>query len=143
MKPSRDHAPFLAITSELGLDPNLMPVSCPMRDSRGQQIGWGGAMGPAQFIPSTWVLYKSAISERTGSNPPNPWNPRDAFMASGLLLRDNGAAGSRENERKAAAKYFAGGNWNSTLGRTYANQVLAKVDAYQEQIDLLQSLAQR
>ncbi|HEY4497369.1 MAG TPA: hypothetical protein VJC20_01265, partial [Candidatus Paceibacterota bacterium] len=143
MKPARDHTPFLAITQELGLDPNQMPVSCPLRDSRGQRVGWGGAMGPAQFIPSTWVLYKSAISQFTGSVPPNPWNPRDAFMASALLLKDNGATGSRDNERKAAAKYFAGGNWNSTLGRTYANQVLAKVDIYQEQIDLLQSLAQR
>ena len=143
MKPSRDHAPFLAITQELGLDPNQMPVSCPMRDSRGQRVGWGGAMGPAQFIPSTWVLYKSAISKITGSVPPNPWNPRDAFVASALLLKDNGATGSRENERKAAAKYFAGGNWNSTLGRTYANQVFAKVDIYQEQIDLLESLAQQ
>lgn len=143
MKSSRDHAPFLAITQELGLDPNQMPVSCPLRDSRGQRVGWGGAMGPAQFIPSTWVLYKSAIANITGSQPPNPWNPRDAFVASALLLKDNGAVGSRENERKAAAKYFAGGNWNSTLGRTYANQVLAKVDVYQEQIDLLQSLAQR
>ena len=143
MKPSRDHAPFLAITQELGLDPNQMPVACPMRDSRGHRVGWGGAMGPAQFIPSTWVLYKSAISKLTGSVPPNPWNPRDAFVASALLLKDNGAVGSRENERRAAAKYFAGGNWNSTLGRTYANQVFAKVDIYQEQIDLLESLAQQ
>ena len=143
MKPSRDHAPHLQITRELGLDPNAMPVSCPMRDSSGSQVGWGGAMGPAQFIPSTWILYKDAISRITGNNPANPWTPRDAFTASGLLLRDNGAAGGRSAELKAAAKYFAGGNWDSYLGRSYANQVLAKVDKYQEQITFLKSLAQQ
>ncbi len=143
MKQSRDHAPYLQITQELGLDPNAMPVSCPMRDSSGGQVGWGGAMGPAQFIPSTWVLYKDAISRITGSAPANPWTPRDAFVASGLLLRDNGAVGGRDAEHKAAAKYFAGGNWNSYLGRSYANQVLAKVDRYQDQITFLKSLAQQ
>ncbi len=143
MKPSRDHAPYLQVTQELGLDPNAMPVSCPMRDSSGSQVGWGGAMGPAQFIPSTWVLYKDAVSRITGNNPANPWTPRDAFTASGLLLRDNGAVGGRSAELKAAAKYFAGGNWDSYLGRSYANQVLAKVDKYQEQVTFLKSLAQQ
>lgn len=143
MKPSRDHAPYLAVTQELGLDPSAMPVSCPMRDSKGNQVGWGGAMGPAQFIPSTWVLYKDAVSQITGNSPANPWTPRDAFVASGLLLRDNGAAGGKDAEFKAAAKYFAGGNWDSYLGRSYANQVLAKVNTYQEQITFLKSLAQQ
>lgn len=143
MKPSRDHAPYLAVTQELGLDPNAMPVSCPMRDSSGNKVGWGGAMGPAQFIPSTWILYKDAVSRITGNTPANPWTPRDAFVASGLLLRDNGAMGGRSAELKAAAKYFAGGNWDSYLGRSYANQVLAKVDKYQEQITFLKSLAQQ
>ena len=143
MKPARDHEPYLAITAELGLDPDKMPVSCPMRDSKKRRIGWGGAMGPAQFIPSTWVLYKDKIASLSGHRPPNPWDPQDAFIASGLLSKDNGAVGSRENERIAAAKYFAGGNWNSSLGRSYASQVLARVDTYQEQIDLLQSVAVR
>ncbi len=136
----RDHEPFKAVTAELGLDINGMPVSCPMRGADGKRVGWGGAMGPAQFIPSTWVLYKKQISAITGSNPPSPWQPKDAFVASGLLLKDNGAV---SDEKMAAAKYFAGSNWNSYLGRSYANQVLAKVDKYQEQITFLQSLAQR
>lgn len=143
MKPSRDHEPYLQVTKELGISPDTMPVSCPMRDSSGAQVGWGGAMGPAQFIPSTWILYKDAVSRITGNKPSNPWVPRDAFVASGLLLRDNGASGGRSAELKAAAKYFAGGNWDSYLGRSYANQVLAKVDTYQEQITFLKSLAQQ
>ncbi|PJE64455.1 MAG: hypothetical protein COU90_03340 [Candidatus Ryanbacteria bacterium CG10_big_fil_rev_8_21_14_0_10_43_42] len=137
MKPGRDDGPFLQVINELGLDPNQMPVSCPMRDSSGNRVGWGGAMGPAQFIPSTWVLYKDAVSRITGNTPANPWNPKDAFTASALLLRDNGAV---SNEFKAAARYFAGGNWDSYLGRSYANQVLAKVETYQDQIDILNSL---
>lgn len=140
MKASRDHQPFLDITRRLGLDPESMPVSCPMRNSRGERVGWGGAMGPAQFIPSTWVLFESRISAITGNTPPNPWNPKDAFVASGLLLKDNGAD---YDERKAAAKYFAGSNWNSYLGRSYASQVLAKVATYQDQLDILKKFARR
>src|SRR3989344_2288230 len=136
----RDHEPFKAVVAELGLDIGKMPVSCPMRGADGKRVGWGGAMGPAQFIPSTWVLYKKQISAITGANPPSPWQPKDAFVASALLLADNGAV---SDEKQAAAKYFAGSNWNSYLGRSYANQVLAKVDKYQEQIAFLQSLAQR
>lgn len=139
MKASRDHEPFLEITTRLGLDPESMPVSCPMRNSRGERVGWGGAMGPAQFIPSTWILFEQKITAITGNNPPSPWNPKDAFVASALLLRDNGAD---RDEHKAAAKYFAGSNWNSYLGRSYASQVLAKVETYQEQLDILKKFAQ-
>lgn len=138
MKALRDHDPFLNITKRLGLNPEAMPVSCPMRNSRGERVGWGGAMGPAQFIPSTWVLFENRISAITGNTPPNPWDPKDAFVASALLLKDNGAD---FNERKAAAKYFAGSNWNSYLGRSYASQVLAKVATYQEQLDILKKFA--
>lgn len=49
MKASRDVGPFLAITKKLGLDPLSTVVSCPIPSAG----GYGGAMGPAQFIPST------------------------------------------------------------------------------------------
>ena len=136
MKPSRDHAPYLDITSRLGLDPNLMPLSCPL------SVGWGGAMGPAQFIPSTWVLFENRIAKATGHNPPNPWDPEDAFMASAIYLGDLGAL-SIAGEHEAAARYFAGSNWNTSLGRRYASQVLAKVSTYQQQIDIIKGLASR
>lgn len=134
MKPSRDHAPYLDITSRLGLDPNMMPLSCPM------SVGYGGAMGPAQFIPSTWALYEKKIAAATGHNPPNPWTPEDAFMASAIYLSELGA-NTKAGEFTAAAKYFAGGNWNGSLGRTYANQVLAKVETYQEQFNIIKGIA--
>ena len=97
-------------------------------------------MGPAQFIPSTWLLFEGRIAKATGHNPPNPWDPEDAFMASAIYLSDLG--GDRKaGELEAAGRYFSGSNWNTTLGRTYASQVLAKVEIYQEQIDILKGIA--
>jgi membrane-bound lytic murein transglycosylase B len=133
MKPDRDIAPFLRITKALGFDPNTMPVSCPYNG------GYGGAMGPAQFIPSTWELFADQISDITGNRPANPWSPQDAFAAAGLLLSDNGAiAGNYSAERKAALKYYAGGNWSLAKNAFYGDQVMVKAARYQTTIDSLQ-----
>ena len=125
---------FLQITSEMGLDPDLMPVS------KKSWYGYcGGAMGPAQFMPITWQGYKKNIAKITGNNPPSPWDPKDAFMVPALLLRDNGAkAGNYKAEWTAAMKYLAGVNWNKKAYRFYGDDVLAIATKYQEQIDLLQ-----
>ena len=56
MAPNRDQPIFVYITKTLGLDPNTMPVS------RKPSYGWGGAMGPGQFIPSTWVCYGGFVN---------------------------------------------------------------------------------
>ena len=97
-------------------------------------------MGPAQFIPSTWVLYKDRIAKVTGENPPNPWNPRTAFFATALLMKDNGAdAGTRAAERLAALRYFAG--WKNARNPAYAfygEGVMEFRDKYQRQIDILE-----
>jgi peptidoglycan hydrolase CwlO-like protein len=61
MHPTRDRPLYLAITSTLGLDPDRMPVS-----KKGGASTYGGAMGPAQFIPSTWACYGGFINTRTG-----------------------------------------------------------------------------
>lgn len=133
MHPTRDQPVFLQITQELGLNPDLMPVS------KKAWYGWGGAMGPAQFIPSTWILYKDKIADITGSRPANPWNPRDAFFASAVLLKDNGGArGGRDAERLAALRYLAG--WKNATKPAYAfygNEVMDLTDKYQQQIDIL------
>ncbi len=60
MHPTRDRPLFKVITDTLGLDPNRMPVSAK------PGYGWGGAMGPAQFIPSTWACYGGYINVKTG-----------------------------------------------------------------------------
>lgn len=132
-KCAKQREAFVQITSELGLDPDAMPVS------KKQWYGYcGGAMGPAQFMPTTWLLYKNAIAKTTGHNPPNPWDPQDAFVASGLLLRDNGAAaGGYEAERRAALRYLAGGNWNKPAYSFYGDDVMDFAAEYQEQIDII------
>ncbi len=53
MHPTRDVPPFLSITSDFGLNAFKTAVSCPIAGAG----GYGGAMGPAQFIPSTWELF--------------------------------------------------------------------------------------
>lgn len=134
MKPDRDQAPFLQIVKGLGLDPEVVPLSC------AQPGGWGGAMGPAQFIPSTWLLYQSKVAQVTGNNPPNPWIPRDAFAASATYLAELGAnARVWTAERIAALKYYAGGNWNLAKNAFYGDGVMKIAADYQNLIDTLQN----
>ncbi len=134
MKAPRDTEPFLDITRRLGLDPDKMPVS------KKVWYGFGGAMGPAQFIPSTWVLYEERIAKAMGHNPPNPWEPGDAFMASAILLMDNGAdKGTLAAERLAALRYLAG--WTNAGKKAYAfygDDVMELAEKYQRQINILQ-----
>ena len=132
MKAPRDTVPFRAITEALGRDWSTTPVSCP------QGSGYGGAMGPAQFIPSTWMLYRERLSQLTGEATPDPWNARTAIFATALLMGDNGAdAGTRASERKAALKYFAGSNWSKPANAFYGDGVMELVDEIQGQIDIL------
>lgn len=133
MKPDRDQEPFVKITAELGLDPNTTPVSCPMRDAKGNQVGWGGAMGPAQFIPSTWMGYKDKVSALTGQAA-NPWDIRDAFVAAGIKLGNDGAK-TVDGEWVAAMRYFSGST--NTKYRFYGDNVVAQADKYQRDIDAL------
>lgn len=133
MHPTRDVPIFAEITAELGLNPDEMKVS------KKPWYGWGGAMGPAQFIPSTWVLYKERIANAVGQSPPNPWDARTAIFATGLLMMDNGAdAQTRAAERKAALKYLAGGNWNKPAYAFYGDDVMALADKFQKEIDVLE-----
>ncbi len=125
---------FLEITKELGMEATKTPVSCWMPlYSGGVPYGWGGAMGPAQFIPSTWNLYRAKVSAITGK-PANPWNVNDAFLAAGLLLRDNGAA---QNEFRAAMRYFSGSSWTKQE-EFYGRSVVARAEAYQKDIEILE-----
>ncbi|MCX6712575.1 MAG: lytic murein transglycosylase, partial [Candidatus Vogelbacteria bacterium] len=134
MKPERDIGPFEKICKALGIDPVGQPVSCPYRG------GYGGAMGPAQFIPSTWAGMASAVTAVTGNKPPNPWDPRDAFTASGLYLRDLGASAKTYSaERKAALRYYSGGNWSLAKNAFYGDEVMAIAAKYDKQIAILQN----
>ena len=169
MHPTRDRPVFVYVTRTLGLDPDRMPVS------KKPSYGWGGAMGPSQFIPSTWVCYGGLVNTNTGdcanasrslswdaywrgpweyrsdkdrirkltggSDASNPWTNEDAFMASAMLLADNGAAKKiRTAERLAALRYFAG--WTNAGKSAYAfygDAVMEFADFFQKQIDILGS----
>lgn len=94
---------FFEITGKLNLDPDKMPVS------RRPSYGCGGAMGPAQFIPTTWLLFESKTASLTGHNPPSPWNIEDAFTASAVFLAEAGARSqTRAGELQAARTYISG-----------------------------------
>lgn len=125
MHPRRDIHHFLNITQQLGRDPRQTLISCPMA------FGFGGAMGPAQFIPSTW-MNRLHILEPFIQGTPDPWNIRHAFLASALYLRD---LGGLQNERNAALRYFAGGNWNNPRFAFYGNQVVQRTNCLQTFID--------
>ncbi len=162
MHPTRDVPVYLAITRTLGLDPAAMRVS------KQPGYGWGGAMGPGQFIPSTWACYGGFINTTTGkcgkgsdgtyagpwvyqesrdivrsklgkNSPSDPWSNADAFMATALLMAENGAdAGTRAAERLAALRYFAGyANAGKSAYAFYGNGVMSHADYFQSQIDLL------
>ncbi|MEK7558293.1 MAG: hypothetical protein AAB507_00500 [Patescibacteria group bacterium] len=162
MHPTRDQPVFAKITLDLGFNPDTMPVS------KKAWYGWGGAMGPAQFIPSTWVCFAGYINtttgkcsknsdgswqgpweynvkldrigKRTGSSPPSPWEPKDAFMAAGLLLMDNGAdKKTYQAEFRAAMCYLAGcSNAKKASLQFYGRDVMEIAAKYQTQIDILQ-----
>jgi membrane-bound lytic murein transglycosylase B len=133
MKPDRDIQPFLTITGELGRNPDITPVSCPMKDKSGAQIGWGGAMGPAQFIPSTWMGYRGKVTAITG-HPADPWDIRDAFLAASIKLAADGGT-NKSGEWAAAMKYFCGST-NSAFS-FYGDNVVATAAKYQADIDQL------
>jgi peptidoglycan hydrolase CwlO-like protein len=126
MKPGANISNFISITSELGKDYKQTAVSCPM------SFGYGGAMGPGQFIPSTWVNYRDRVKATLG-HAANPWSISDAFMATALYVSDYGATSqTTAGEWKAAMIYFAG-----TVNKKYSfygNNVLAIAAGYADDI---------
>ncbi|MEI6042268.1 MAG: lytic murein transglycosylase [bacterium] len=132
MKLSRDVPPFLQIMKETGRDPYKTLVSCPIGNS-----GYGGAMGPSQFIPSTWMINRNRVASNVGKTYVDPWNPEDALMATAVYLSDLGAgAGGYTAERNAACRYYSGKICNSS-NQFYGNQVMGRVTTMQGNIDIL------
>lgn len=122
-----DQTAFVDIMKGLGRDTSSVPLSCPIVSAS----PWGGAMGPAQFIPSTWQLFKERIASIVGKFLPDPWDPKDAIVASAIYLGDLGAGSkSYSAEKKAACKYYGSGGSSCS----YGNQVMAKAQIIQEKM---------
>lgn len=141
MSPTRDVPVFTSLMSKLGRDPQATPVSCWIAMySGGSPTGWGGAMGPSQFIPSTWRLFEKRVESATGASAANPWNPYHAITAMAMYLQDLGAvAGNEASERNAACKYYSGRACStSSAGAGYGNAVMKKLYSMQADIDKLQ-----
>jgi len=96
---------LLKICQKYGYDPAEVPMSTAC------------ALGPAQFLPCTWVGYMGYA---------NPWDLNDAVMAMAKYLARNGATSG--NERGAVYAYNH--SWS------YVDKVLASAQAWQETIDV-------
>lgn len=130
-----DQTIYLDIVKKLGRDPDTTPLSCPIGN------GWGGAMGPSQFIPTTWKGYAGRVASALGVSAADPWNPQHAFMATAIYMSDLGAgAQTYTAEHTAALKYYAGGNWSLPQNQFYGNQVMGHAATFQENIDFLDEL---
>ena len=144
---------FLRIVEELGMDPNTTPVSCPITSDG----AYGGAMGPSQFMPTTWwdinngFGYKKRVGKVLGTSTPSPFRSLDAFTGTALYLSD-----AMERCQTAfysqfdvwsctAAKYYSG--LSNTTDRTllkhmrptysYGYKVASRAQAFQKDINLL------
>lgn len=141
---------FKVMADVLGFDINTQPVSCPL------SYGWGGAMGPSQFIPSTWALYGGYVNKGNDvfeydagkdtirqllsiDGPSNPFRNQDAFLATSLLMRDNGAAAGTFNaEWTAAIRYYSGWNGiNNPRNHFYGDQVMQRKARLETEIKTL------
>lgn len=131
---------FLEITKELGLDPNTTPVSCAVN---GGKVQWGGAMGPAQFMPATWSRYKERVEKllRPNEKPASPWRIKDAFLAAGLYLSDWRAGSQKlQDEIGAATAYLCGtsrmtSRCKAAGGQGYRYLVFKYASEYQQYVD--------
>lgn len=115
---SYDIPVFKEIMKSLGYGLNDKKVSCP-------QGYYGGAMGIAQFIPTTWEAYSSQISADTGHNPPNPWNVYDGVMGMALYLANHGG-NHKSGEFEASEIYDCGSASSRCSGYASNVQDIAK-----------------
>jgi len=120
-KVSRDLKPFLNITASVGRDPLKSPISCDTF----------GSMGPAQFLPSTWLLSASRLENLLGQAA-DPWAIKDSFLASALYLSDLGASKQTTSAESTAAYHYNGSGNAATI---YSRSVMNRASCIQTFID--------
>ncbi len=145
------HKAFETIMRGLGLNAKTQKVSCPIpRDG-----GHGGAMGPAQFMPRTWMDVRPLAARIIGKKPEemSPFINQHAFVASAAYLRrhyysaacNKYAADFKHiqstrtlRERCAASKYYAGRNW-FRFRMSYGESVVRRANRFRADIQTLES----
>jgi len=140
---NKDTTQFTAIKKIIGqLNPGVADVATVLKNypiscaPPGQS---GGAMGPTQIMPKTWLSLVNRITDLTGHNPPNPWNTTDMidpFVGAMYYLHDECGAKTEGDERKAAGKYRAGpkGNLNLDYVIEYMDNAVRFTGTYQQLI---------
>jgi len=125
-----EKAAFFTIINKLNLDPNSVKVSAE------PNYGCGGAMGPAQFIPTTWLAYEKEVARLTGHNPPSPWSIEDSFMASAIKLANGGANSKTFAGETGASRAYIGGRTtcSSSICNYYANAVQRKAEQIEKNL---------
>ncbi len=137
---------FLSIMSNLGLDPDKTPISCAIcRDGN-----YGGAMGPAQFMPETWNAISLRVAKILSIKYPSPFENLHAFTASAVLLRDNQDRCKTAFTKKSdiwacsASKYYGGlylmgSRLTNYMYYGYGASVAKRALQFEKDIDLLNS----
>ena len=83
------------------------------------------------------MRYQGRVSAITGKSA-DPWDIKDAFLASGLYLSDSGAALKTQNgEWRAAMIYFSSST--NPIYSWYADDVLAITDKIQADIEIIEN----
>jgi hypothetical protein len=80
-----------------------------------------GALGPMQFLPSTWSVWGTSGFGRTG--PPDIMNPYDAVPSAARMLCADGASQGTLTGLRAAVFAYNHADW-------YVNEVLALAAQY-------------
>lgn len=137
---------FLTIMTELGMDPNKAPVSCPIPTDG----SYGGAMGPSQFMPNTWMGFRNRIASVVGVAHASPFVNEHAFVGTMLYLSDAMKRCKTAFSDKftlnacAAAKYYTGlAATGSRLSRhmnptsSYGYRVAKRAAGYEDDIQYL------
>jgi hypothetical protein len=124
--------------NNIGLNPNTTPISCAIcRDG-----SYGGAMGPAQFMPATWAGIMQRVSNIIGIVYPSPFENLAAFTAAGVLLKDNQTSCKAVYSSKnniwscTAARYYSGAKYKTYM-KSYGSSVLKRALQFEKDIDTL------
>jgi hypothetical protein len=105
-----------------GLSWTVLAAIGQIESADGQNMGpsTAGALGPMQFLPSTWKIWGITGFGDTGT--PDIWNPFDAVPSAARLLCDDGATSSSAGLRQAIFDYNHA-DW-------YVNEVLTLAGEY-------------